>query len=340
VRFRICFSLIVAVVYLALPRLLAAAEEPVSSAAAQTLFDEGRALLDAQRVSEACQKFAQSQRLDPSAGTLLNLAVCHEQEGKLASAWLEFSESWSIALREGRDDRARLANERMTQLKERLSWLLIRLTASSPTSVLLDGAAVSGDAIGVAIPINPGEHVLEARGDGRVPQRSVLHIGVSPGTTEITIPELALAAAPAPPSPPATKAVVARGANEAKPQVRQRSSLRTTSSYALAATALTAAAAGTFFGLKALSLKGDADDACPQDRCSNEGSALSTRALSNAQRANLSFAVAGVSAGVALYLWLSTPSATPEVQRLALGARKLSISGDASGAFVAWRTQF
>src|SRR5262245_5300846 len=56
-------------------------------AAAEARFREARALLQENRVSEACAKFAESNRLDPSSGTLLNLANCHKTEGKLATAW-------------------------------------------------------------------------------------------------------------------------------------------------------------------------------------------------------------------------------------------------------------
>ena len=65
---------------------------PAVTAMAEALFKEGKKLLAEQKVPEACRKFESSYRIDPAPGTLINLALCHEQEGKLATAWGEFNE--------------------------------------------------------------------------------------------------------------------------------------------------------------------------------------------------------------------------------------------------------
>src|SRR4051812_46129562 len=79
------------------------AEGPSSehAAAAEALFREARDLLAAHRTSEACPKFAASQRLDPGYGTLYNLAECQQQLGQSASAWASYREAADMARKGG-----------------------------------------------------------------------------------------------------------------------------------------------------------------------------------------------------------------------------------------------
>src|SRR5438445_10663209 len=74
------------------------------AAIAEALFQEGRKLVEQKHFSEACPKFAESQRLDPGIGTLLNLAACHELEGKTATSWSEFTQALGQAEHEARAD--------------------------------------------------------------------------------------------------------------------------------------------------------------------------------------------------------------------------------------------
>src|SRR5262245_21114637 len=61
-------------------------------AKADQLFREAQLLVQKGNLTEGCSKYAESQRLDPANGTLLNIALCHEKEGKLGTAYKELQE--------------------------------------------------------------------------------------------------------------------------------------------------------------------------------------------------------------------------------------------------------
>src|SRR5262249_26152099 len=66
-------------------------------ALAKVLFEEGRKSMAEGKIDEACAKLGQSYAMDPALGTLLNLAVCHDKQGKSASAWAEFRTAADLA---------------------------------------------------------------------------------------------------------------------------------------------------------------------------------------------------------------------------------------------------
>ena len=96
---------------------VAHAQNASSQAAAQALFDEARSLMNAGKFAEACPKFAESERLDPGAGTLLNLANCYEKGGQTASAWVTFKDAAAAADVKHRTDWSQRARERATALE-------------------------------------------------------------------------------------------------------------------------------------------------------------------------------------------------------------------------------
>ena len=80
-----------------------------NEAAAEALFDEAKKLANDGKFAEACPKFAESNRLDRGAGTLIHLADCYEKNKQTASAWATFKEAASaaqaISRRTGRSSR-------------------------------------------------------------------------------------------------------------------------------------------------------------------------------------------------------------------------------------------
>src|SRR5690349_6994160 len=84
---------------------------------AQSLFDLGKELMKEKRFAEACRALGESQRLDPGGGTLFALAYCHEQSGHISVALSEFKEALSMAQRDGRADREKLARDHIVALE-------------------------------------------------------------------------------------------------------------------------------------------------------------------------------------------------------------------------------
>jgi len=163
-------------------------------ALATVLFREGRALLLAGHLSEACPKLEESQRLDPSGGTILNLALCHEQQGHLARAWSEYNEAAIVARRDGRNDRAVEAQAHVAALEPRLS----RLTIVVPSAARVEGLRIERDgrelgpgAWSTPIPVDGGEHSVRASALGRDPFVATVAVADEQDARRIEIPVLA-----------------------------------------------------------------------------------------------------------------------------------------------------
>src|SRR5215468_9365477 len=131
------------------------AADPREQQLAQALFDEARQLMEQKRFSEACPKLAESQRLDPGGGTLLNLAVCHEKEGRLATAQTEYGEALSVAVKDARKDREAIARERLAALEGKIPRVVVVVPPAADVEgleVKLDGLVLRRAAWGVALP--------------------------------------------------------------------------------------------------------------------------------------------------------------------------------------------
>jgi hypothetical protein len=146
------------------------------------------------RYAEACPKLAESQRLDPGGGTLLNLALCHEKEGKIATAYTELGDALSVAIKDGRKDREQIARERIAALGPRIPKIAVRVTEEPQGfEAQLDGTVVRRPAYGVFAGVDPGRHVVEAFAPGRVSFRT--EIALREGEQrEVVVPALAVGA--------------------------------------------------------------------------------------------------------------------------------------------------
>jgi hypothetical protein len=155
--------LVIAALWLC-PALAAAQNGSDTKAAANALFDEGKRLIAAGDVGHACAKFEASLQLVDQLGVRLNLADCHERQGRTATAWAEFSEAASQADKRG-DDRAAYARQRAEALEPRLTKLVISVLPATRRPGLVvrrDSMMVPREAFGTPLPIDPGSHTITA----------------------------------------------------------------------------------------------------------------------------------------------------------------------------------
>ncbi len=113
--------------------------------------------------SAACRRFEQSYEEDPAPGTLYNLAICHEHEGKIDAAHRDFEDLAARAESAGHGDKAVPLHDRARALEGRLVRidLVHRGDARSDvTGVSVDGEPLLADAWKKPLYVIPGSHSL------------------------------------------------------------------------------------------------------------------------------------------------------------------------------------
>ena len=294
-------------------------------AAAEALFNQGRELMTAGKFAEACPKFEASQQLDPGLGTMLNLAECYEKTGRTASAWAEYREAIPLARASGSKARQDLATERAQALQERLSTLTIRAMSGEETDAHLeirrDGVPLQQAELGSPIPVDPGEHVIEAVAPGKQPWSSKVQVGANAAKVAVEVPPLQASAGGAPATTaPATQPPVAETAPSPVASDKGSSdpgSARRTTGLVLGGAGVVGIGLGAFFGLQASSKWSDAKGKCKDGvyECTPEAQDLRSSARSAATVSTVGFIAGGalLAAGAVLYF------TAPKKDSVALG---------------------
>jgi hypothetical protein len=297
---------LVAIVLTAASGAAPAQDRAASRALAESLFQHGKRLMQEGHPGQACPKFAESQRLEPALGTLLNLAVCHEQDGKTASAWAEFAAAAALAARNGEKERERLAREHLAALEPRLS----RLTLAVPhppvgLELRLDDSLLGEGAWETAVPVDPGPHQISAAAPGHQPWSQSLVVAPGPAVQHVEVVlQDAHGSAPVRASAPLP-------AVEVTPPVQPAatgSSRRRLASYVAGGIGAVGLGVGGYFGWRAFAEQKTVKRECLQSMCSGDGLAADDRAHRAARLANVGFAVGAVGLGTAAYLFFSEPT--------------------------------
>ncbi|HEX3769654.1 MAG TPA: hypothetical protein VHV30_02260 [Polyangiaceae bacterium] len=330
-----CGAALVALVALSpgAARAQGAARDDADVRRADSLFDAGKALLEGGQYVDACAKFAESKRLAAGLGVTLYLADCYERIGRTASAWTEFRSAEGLARQRG-DKRAAVARDRALTLEGKLDRLTILVAPDVPRGelqILRDGAAIPPEEWGVAVPVDPGDHVVVASAAGHASRTLSAHLGPEGATATVRVDRLddlsasgasLVAAAPA----PATSTPAEASGDTSTPGAPDAT--RRWIGVGVGAAGLAGVAIGAVFGLKAKSKLDQSNDGpCDAaDQCTDAGRQIRQDAEGAARVATIAFAAgaAAIGAGVILYLTApksdAAPSATVGIAPLVLPA--------------------
>lgn len=307
-----------------------AAPSAEDRALATELFKQGRDLMTAGKAAEACPKLAESHRLDPGGGTILNLALCYEAIGKLASAYGAFNDALAMARRDDRDDRVTIAIDHLASVESRVSRLIIAVPAGSELTgleVRRDGAEVSRAAWGSAMPMDGGSHQIVVSAPGHRPWSVTVTVQNESDKQTIVVPRLAPEVAPpAPPAPlkpttatpPARQPLAAQRRSSANPQRSW--------GFIVGGVGVLGLGAGTYFGLRALSKRDESEALC-KSTCTVRGSELSKEATQNADWSTASFALGLATLGLGAYLVLAADGGQREQAGLVVGPGGATVRG-------------
>ena len=161
-------------------------------ALATELFNAGRDLMADGNYTQACPKLAESARLSTAVGTLGKLAECEERIGKLLSARTHWQQALNLARAQG-DERVALVEQQVARLDAVVPKVRIvaPLTRPAGLQVVFDGTPLSVGSLGVAFPVDPGPHEVEATAPRRSPVRLSVSVSADGAITVVSLPELA-----------------------------------------------------------------------------------------------------------------------------------------------------
>ncbi|WP_437775183.1 hypothetical protein [Sorangium sp. So ce1097] len=320
-----------------LPALPAAAQD---IAAADALFNRGLAEMQAGRHETGCKALAESQRIDPQPGTLFTLAACEAEWGRIATAVTRFGDYLALVGRmtpaevRRQGERPRIAREKREQLSPRVPNLSISLPPGAPagTVVKRNGLELGEASLGIALPVDPGEHLVSIQAPGR-PVRTQ-HITIAPGeTTELTLelketpspqapatnePTQALKETPAPrpPAPPPAGAQPTAPGNgpEPAPDAPEAPAGRRTAVYVAGGIGAAGLVLGGITGALVFGKKGTIEEHCGSGIqvadpkvCDPTGHDAATSASAMARVSTIAFGVALAGLGAAAVLYWTEP---------------------------------
>jgi hypothetical protein len=295
--------------------LRALADSAGGDVAATALFDEGRRLMAARNYADACPKLAESERLAPSGGTLLNLAECYEHTGQTASAWVAWKDAAARANAAGKAQAEKMALDRAAALEPKLARLAVAVAPESDVKGLeikRDGVILGRAEYSLPIPVDPGTHVIEARAPKKKALSAQIDVAPKQVDARVTVElsdDVPLASAAPPAATPASASPP--GETERLQSRDGGGQAQRTASWVVLGAGVVGVAVGAVFGLEAKSNNDEALE--PQNcrtsaYCTQKGLTLTSDAKDDATVSTVAFVVGGAALATGAILWLTAPS--------------------------------
>jgi len=302
---------------------------------ATRLYNEGWRLYKEKQYAEACPLLERSLAASPKIRTRGALALCYEDTGRLASAYT----TWRAVADQAREAGAveaptlKRAVQKSEQLLPRITRVVFQVVDSPANlQVQLDGRPLAAAELGAPVPVDPGEHRIDAKAPDRVDWRGSFSVGAVDAGKTRSVP-----VGPLQPIERVEKIETPPIATTEKgpPIVAEPPSPPTHPlkyiGLATAGAGLVAIGVGTVFALQAKSKWNDAKDLGCDDNgtCRTQaGADLVDDAHSKATVGTIAFTAGIALAAGGVAMWLLAPKATmtPEVS-VGPGGAQIGVKG-------------
>jgi len=294
---------------------------------AESLFRQAREEMKRGEPAAACPKFEESYRLDPAAGTLLNLALCEEALGNTATAWTKLRQFLDSA--PAGDNRLAVAQEKIAKLEAELPWVQLVIDGGDDQMIVqLDDVELRNASLSQAIAVNPGEHVVRVKRATGEANETPFRIRAAE-KLDMRIP------APARLAPPVTPQV---GEQLAQPPRKEAATTNPNTpshirkgeravAYGFGAVGIAGLITSGVFGLMALHDRNVVHEQCPKSECENQAGLDATESgARNEKVANVALVVGALGLATGGILFWHSGRATAKVSASPNGA-SLSLVG-------------
>jgi hypothetical protein len=128
----------------------------------------------------ALEKLQKVFAIKPTAGVRFHIANCEEGLGQLAKALDDYTRAATQAQSENAVDVLKIAPDKIADLRARVPWLTLVVPddVKDTAQVKLDGAPIAPALWGTQMPVDPGDHRVEASARGRAGFSTVITLAV------------------------------------------------------------------------------------------------------------------------------------------------------------------